>query len=707
MLENTRITFKYPLVIVTLALAAAFSTSYIAYTESSAQLQSAAERQLVVRRDSRILAITSYVETLQRELFYASSDLFIQQATHDFKIAWNALDTHDQQLLKKRYQGTENVSLKSRYDNAYQAYHPLLKNYQKMQGHNDIFLFDIHGNVIYSAAKQAEFTLNVNTEAWDNTSLAEVYNAVRDNPDPDFQAYSEFNASHAFHGEASSYAATAMIDRQGQLVGIIAIEVPISRINELMQLSVQLGNTGETYLVGSDLLMRSDSRFGEQSSILKTQADTLTARRALAGESGIVFAPNYRGVEVLSAYAPFDYLGSRWAVLAEVDKAEITAPLLRMQKLLIISNLLATVIISLIGIVVARRLSKPITIVANVISELANDDLKQRIPFTKRNDEIGQIGKALEVLKQHAGQRKQAERALINHQAMLAEAQIIANIGSWSWDIKNNEQQWSKQLFKIYGYEPMDGIPIQQSLERGIHPEDITDFRHFLAQSQTLDGSSQLEYRIIQPSGAMRLLRCEYKRITNNKGKVIRIVGTVLDITDARAAEEQIQYLANHDSLTDLPSLRLARDRLDSAFAVAQRHNTKVAVMFVDLDGFKLINDNHGHDAGDAVLIEIAKRLSQCVRKTDTVARIGGDEFLVIQVDIRSADASRNVAAKIIDVVSEPMTIGNEILSVGASVGIALYPDHGTDAETLLKKSDDAMYAVKRGGKNNFDFSNT
>ena len=707
MLENTRITIKYPIIIVTLALAAAFSTSYIAYTESSAQLLQAAERQLVARRDSRILAINGYTEALQQELSYASNDLFIQQAMHDFVITWNALDNENRQLLKKRYQNLNatDVPLTSRYDNAHQAYHPLLHNYQKMQGHNDIFLFDTDGNVVYSVTKHDEFTLNVHSKAWTNTSLGNVYESIRDNPVAGFQAYSEFNASHAFKGQASSYAATAMLNAGGQLIGIIAIEVPISRINELMQMSVQLGNSGETYLVGSDLLMRSDSRFSEQSTILKVQANTLTSRRALSGQSGIIFAPNYRGVEVLSAYAPFDYLGSRWAILAEVDKAEIIAPLLRMQKLLIINSLLATALISLIGLLVARHLSKPITILSRVISELANDDLKQHVPYTERDDEIGQIGKALLVLKQHAGQRKRAERALLNHQAMLAEAQIIANIGSWSWDIKNNEQQWSEQLFKIYGYEPMDDIPIHQALERGIHPEDIANFREYLANTQDPEGATQLEYRIIQPNGEVRLLRSEHKRLLDAKDKVTRIVGTVLDITETRAAEKQIQYLANHDSLTDLPSLRLARDRLDSAFAVAERHNTKVAVMFVDLDGFKLINDNHGHDAGDIVLVEIARRLSHCVRKTDTVARIGGDEFLVIQVDIRCENAAKNVAKKIIDTVKEPITIGDEVVYVGASVGIALYPDHGVDAETLLKKSDDAMYNVKRDGKNNFDFS--
>ena len=707
MLENTPITIKYPLLIVTLALAAAFSTSYVAYTQSAEQLKVAAERELVARRDSRILAINSYLDSLKQELSNASNDLFIQQSMHDLKIAWDALDNHHRQQLKNRYQNPNDshTSLTSRYDNAHKVYHPILLNYKKTKNHNNLFLLDADGNVIYSVAKENEFALNVDSEEWTNISLAEVYNSIRDNPEPEFQAYSEFNASRTLKGAASSYVATAILDNNGHLIGVIVIQTPISHINNLMQLSVQLGESGETYLVGSDLLMRSESRSSQQSTILKTRVDTLPSRRALSGESGIVFTSDYRGVEVLSAYAPFDYLSSRWAIIAEVDKAEIIAPLLRMQKLLIISSLLAALLISFIGLIVARQLSKPITILAKVISELANDDLKQHIPFTERDDEIGQISKALKVLKQHAGERKNAERALRNHRAMLAEAQIIAKIGSWSWDIKNNQQQWSEQLFKIYGYEPIDDIPIQQSLERGIHPEDIATFRDYLDNIQNRDGISKIEYRIIQPSGEVRLLRCEHKMLVDDKDKLIRIVGTVLDITESRAAEEQIQYLANHDSLTDLPSLRLARDRLNSAFVIAKRHKTKVAVMFVDLDGFKQINDSHGHDAGDAVLIEIARRLSQCVRQTDTVARIGGDEFLVIQVDIRSDSAAKNVATKIVDVVSEPIDIGNEWVTVGASVGIALYPDHGDDVETLLKKSDDAMYNVKRSGKNSFDFT--
>jgi diguanylate cyclase (GGDEF)-like protein len=184
------------------------------------------------------------------------------------------------------------------------------------------------------------------------------------------------------------------------------------------------------------------------------------------------------------------------------------------------------------------------------------------------------------------------------------------------------------------------------------------------------------------------------------------IIQTFSDITDLKRAEEQISHMANHDALTGLPSLRLGKDRLTSAVAHAHRHDSKVALMFVDLDGFKEVNDTIGHDAGDEVLVGVAKRLTDCVRETDTVARIGGDEFTVVITEVSDKDAIANVAKKIIDSVSEPFILsdGAAQTTIGASVGIAIYPDHGKNAEALVRLADKAMYTVKRRGKNNYVF---
>ncbi|MCG2586091.1 GGDEF domain-containing protein [Massilia sp. TS11] len=163
---------------------------------------------------------------------------------------------------------------------------------------------------------------------------------------------------------------------------------------------------------------------------------------------------------------------------------------------------------------------------------------------------------------------------------------------------------------------------------------------------------------------------------------------------------DQIANLANHDSLTGLPVLRLARDRLVMACKRADRDGHLAAVLFVDLDGFKQVNDAYGHEAGDLVLREIAQRLQALLRASDTAARIGGDEFLVILPEIRDADDASQAAAKLVAGLAETIDIGLAQVRVGASIGIALYPEHGADGEALLRRADGAMYEVKRGGKN-------
>jgi len=190
--------------------------------------------------------------------------------------------------------------------------------------------------------------------------------------------------------------------------------------------------------------------------------------------------------------------------------------------------------------------------------------------------------------------------------------------------------------------------------------------------------------------------------VKNTLNAVIHYIAIQEDITQYKHDKEKIEYLVNHDDLTGLPSLRLGKDRLNQALLAAKRHKVGAGVMFIDLDGFKAINDEHGHAAGDNVLIEIGKRITENLRQTDTVARIGGDEFMVVLTNIKDYKAIERVAVKIINNVKQPIYYNYSPLKVTASIGIALYPRHGDSSEELLKKADKAMYEVKNSGSNNF-----
>lgn len=184
-----------------------------------------------------------------------------------------------------------------------------------------------------------------------------------------------------------------------------------------------------------------------------------------------------------------------------------------------------------------------------------------------------------------------------------------------------------------------------------------------------------------------------------------RMVVFIRDITERKQTEKQLRHLATHDALTNLPTLRLAKDRIEMAIRIGHRKSRLAGVMFIDLDGFKAVNDQHGHDVGDELLIEVAKRLRSCVRRSDTISRIGGDEFLAVLTELQRPDNAAQVAEKMQERIARPFVFKQKSITVGTSIGIALYPNHGADRERLIKAADQAMYQIKRSGKNGYGFA--
>ncbi|MBU0621417.1 MAG: bacteriohemerythrin [Gammaproteobacteria bacterium] len=306
-------------------------------------------------------------------------------------------------------------------------------------------------------------------------------------------------------------------------------------------------------------------------------------------------------------------------------------------------------------------------------------------------------------------ERKQLEKALEENLFILRMALEGANEAVWEWDLVTGKAKFSPQYYIMLGYMPDEFPATQDEWLARIHPEErdavIGRIRDELAENHDIYIT---EYRMRSKDGRYRWIQGRGKCIAfDESGKPTRMVGINTDITERKQSEQQISFMAYHDKLTGLPNRALLFDRLAQAMSQAKRDRKYVALLFVDLDGFKAVNDEHGHEAGDTVLKMSAQRFLACVRAVDTVARFGGDEFAIILGNLDAPEQARGVAEKIVQAFAQSMALasGGEC-RVGASVGISIYPDHGSAMDNLMMAADRAMYESKRRGKNSFTFFN-
>jgi diguanylate cyclase (GGDEF)-like protein/PAS domain S-box-containing protein len=254
----------------------------------------------------------------------------------------------------------------------------------------------------------------------------------------------------------------------------------------------------------------------------------------------------------------------------------------------------------------------------------------------------------------------------------------------------------------ITGFSAEESVGRGPNLLRSEHHK--ADFYRELWAVLLRDGHWEGEIWNRRKNGEAYLEWLSIVMVAGDDGQPVRYVGVFNDITELRKKDEHIRHLAFHDPLTGLPNRALLLDRLEHALVFAQRESEQLGVMFIDLDRFKHINDTLGHDIGDGLLQEVARRLSHCLRQSDTVARMGGDEFVILLEHVDEPEIYAGLAKKIIASLCAPMTIGDHTLQVGASIGIACFPEDGADAVTLMKHADAAMYAAKAGGRSTYRF---
>jgi diguanylate cyclase (GGDEF)-like protein/PAS domain S-box-containing protein len=332
----------------------------------------------------------------------------------------------------------------------------------------------------------------------------------------------------------------------------------------------------------------------------------------------------------------------------------------------------------------------------------------RRIWLHSRGNSVWQNGKIVQrvAIVQDITERLLTEQALRESEARWKTALESVGDGLWDWHVQTGEEYFSPSMLRMYGFDDGELAPNVAEFDKQTHPDDLENMRRDRqAHLDWLTPQYSNEHRVQCKDGSWKWVLSRGVVISRDAtGKPLRMIGTHTDITERKHSEALVWQQAHFDPLTGLPNRRMMQERLAQEIKRCSRDNTKTALLFIDLDHFKEVNDTLGHDRGDDLLVEAARRLQQCLREVDTVARMGGDEFTVIISELSDASHLQTILPKLLSAMSDSFQLGVDQVFVSASVGVTVYPDDGADIETLLKNADQALYVAKGAGRNRFSF---
>jgi len=522
----------------------------------------------------------------------------------------------------------------------------------------DVSVTDKDGTVIYHMGHDAPFSLNVKDREY-------FQDIVRDGKDA---LYVGHPVTSRVSGHEVLIFARAYRDRSGTFAGIVVIPVQLRYLSQQMAIFPLKGEGGIS-LRGRDLspIIRfpdATPRAAAESDIPPEVKETIAANPATGtvhapiAQSGLdrmfVFARlSSSPIYVINSASEADYL-EQWRHLRTVALGMVFL-------FLISTNFAAYMIFHY---------------------------------WRKERDKAAQLHESNENLREAIGNLREL------HESVLAASEV-GGLGTFALGLTDDRWVRSPEQDAIFGLDrdfPATG-EMWLSL---IHDDDRAMIRAYF--DETVRASRQpfdMEYRIIRPSdGAIRWIHGIGKPECNAEGQPIRLIGAVKDVTDQKESQERMAHLAFHDSLTGLPNRALLVDRIHHALLQAKRHGDLLAVCYLDLDGFKPINDQWGHDFGDRILVEVAERLLGATRTGDTVARMGGDEFVVLLSRVGGEEELDGIAARMLAAVARPYSHGGTVARLTLSMGVTLYPrDAAEEPDALIRHADQALHEAKRKGK--------
>ena len=366
----------------------------------------------------------------------------------------------------------------------------------------------------------------------------------------------------------------------------------------------------------------------------------------------------------------------------------------------VVNALLALALLGLGTVLMRRGVLSPLRRITAVMRQLASNDTMVVVPFQRARDEIGDMSRALEIFKTNAvdllARKAELEHANMHFQAALTNM----SQGLCLFDANHRLIVCNERYVRMYAIPPelrVAGTPFRAILEHRVRTGSSDG-----ADPKQLEGRQAIEFNrraVTRDLADGRSISLWHEQMADGGW-----VTTHEDITERRRTDAQIARMAHHDALTDLANRNLLRERLDDAIAESNASGKNFALLCLDLDRFKAVNDNLGHLSGDALLQEVAQRLRECVGDAGTVARLGGDEFAILYTAQGQPEAAADLAERIIDAIDRPYDLNGNCVNVSASIGVALFPNDGVDAEPLFRNADLALYKAKADGRNIWRF---
>jgi diguanylate cyclase (GGDEF)-like protein/PAS domain S-box-containing protein len=491
-----------------------------------------------------------------------------------------------------------------------------------------------------------------------------------------------------------------IFDPRGRMVGLIEGSFDLLGKNVLADLStVKLGKKGYLYLADG---RESIIAHPDPARIMKPAAkpgQNLLFDRAVEGFEGSGETVTSFGVGMLATFKRIRSTG--WILGGNYPLEEAYAPIYTARRYVLGGMAGGTLLMLAAVWLLMRRLTAPLSTMAAQVQEIGrNPAARQRLEVAS-SDEIGTLAREF---NQMLDEIERQQRDLARSEERFALAVKGSNDGLWDWDVASDAVYFSPRFRELLGQRG-EQLPSAMSAFLGIiQPDDRARVQGVLQEHLRNGQPFDMEFRVLAAAGEERWFRARGQAVRDGSGRALRMAGALTDIQRQKAAEQQLWYMANYDPLTELPNRAFVREHLGHALAHAQRTGERVAVMFLDLDKFKEVNDTLGHTAGDELLCETSRRIATAVRREDWIARLGGDEFVVVVEGLTDAERATPVAQKILESVKRPFHIeGHEIVSP-ASIGITIFPDDGDKVDQLLRNADTAMYHAKARGGSDFQF---